>query len=300
MHNTEQDEPRYRSRITETPLHQSAPTESMPVKPDTSEWDVDGQRGLSLKIVTILLGGLSVVGFMVFNAIQEVVVQFGDHPVASSLLGVLLGGFIVSLLALIVREWLGFRAVEAYVDAPLDVGALAKHDDVSHVKHSIERHASRFGKDSYAARCYKNYQQAINSDMSVQDITDVYERLVATPVTKKAEDILRKEAVVSGSLAFISPNHLIQTLAISWISFRTIRRIARVFGLRPGTAGSWRLFKVLAQNLAAQSLFDMATDELANQITGSLAARVMENSAEAVAAGALNVRLGRTLIKLLR
>ena len=44
----------------------------------------------------------------------------------------------------------------------------------------------------------------------------------------------------------------------------------------------------------------MATDELANQISGSIAAKVMENSAEAVAAGALNIRLGRTLIKLLR
>ena len=136
--------------------------------------------------------------------------------------------------------------------------------------------------------------------MNAADVVGLYESMVAVPVTKKAEEILRKESVTSGSLAFISPNHLIQTLAISWISFRTIRRIARVFGLRPGTAGSWRLFKVLAQNLAAQSLFDIATDELANQIGGSLAARVAENSAEAVAAGALNVRLGRTLIKLLR
>ena len=56
---------------------------------------------------------------------------------------------------------------------------------------------------------------------------------------------------------------------------------------------------ILAQNLAAQSIFDLASDEIANQISGSLTARFVENSAEAVAAGALNVRLGKALIKLL-
>ena len=57
--------------------------------------------------------------------------------------------------------------------------------------------------------------------------------------------------------------------------------------------------KILAQNLAAQSLFDLATDEMTNQLSGSLAAKLVENSAEAVAASALNVRLGKALVKLL-
>jgi putative membrane protein len=44
----------------------------------------------------------------------------------------------------------------------------------------------------------------------------------------------------------------------------------------------------------------LATDEVANQIGGSLSAKFMEKSAEAVAAGALNVRLGKALMKLLK
>ena len=85
-----------------------------------------------------------------------------------------------------------------------------------------------------------------------------------------------------------------------WISFRTIRRMAKIYGLRPGTIGNWKLLGVLAQNIAAQGVFDLATDEVANQIGGSLSAKFMENSAEAVAAGALNVRLGKALMKLLK
>ncbi|MEQ5806147.1 DUF697 domain-containing protein [Alteromonas sp. NFXS44] len=300
MSETDYKAPEYRSRTIETPLQQQAPSQQMPSKIDTSEWDIDGQQGISLKVITLVLGALTVTGFMVFDAIDSLVTQFSEYPLISTGLGVLLGGFVTALIALIVKEWRGFRAVEACIETPLNLPALAKLDDRAGAEKRIRAHAQRFGKDSYAARCYKQYQTALHADMTAADVSGLYESMVAVPVTKKAEEILRKEAVVSGSLAFISPNHLIQTLAIAWISFRTIRRIARVFGLRPGTAGSWRLFKVLAQNLAAQSLFDMATDELANQISGSLAAKVVENSAEAVAAGALNVRLGRTLIKLLR
>lgn len=300
MSNTDYEEPQYRSRIVETPLEQAAPSQNMPAKLDTSEWDVDGQRGLSLKAITAILGGLTFVGFMVFDAVQSIATNFADHPISSVALGSLLGAFVLALLAMIAGEWRGFRSVEAAIDVPLHLPTLKQIDDKPVVLKTIHSHASRFGKESFAARNYKQFEQALHNDMTAADVVGLYERMVAMPVTKKAEEILRKESVTSGSLAFISPNHLIQTLAISWISFRTIRRIARVFGLRPGTVGTWRLFKVLAQNLAAQGLFDIATDELANQIGGSLAARVAENSADAVAAGALNVRLGRTLIKLLR
>lgn len=300
MQSSEENSPHYRSRISEVSLNEAQPKVSMPARRDTSEWDVDEKQGLSLKVVTLLLGVLAVVAFMVFDAIEAIVTRFDTFPVSSTILGVLMAGFVVALLTLIIKEWLGFRAVEACIETPLNLEALAKTESADEVKRTIATHANRFGKGSYAARCYKQYQQVLTDDMTAKELTNLYEETVSTPVTAKAEEIVKKEAVVSGSLTFISPNHLIQTLAISWISFRTIRRVARVFGLRPGTAGSWRLFKVLAQNLAAQSLFDMATDELANQIGGSLAAKVVENSAEAVAAGALNVRLGRTLIKLLR
>ena len=105
---------------------------------------------------------------------------------------------------------------------------------------------------------------------------------------------------MAGTVSFISPNALIQTLSIVWVSLRTIRRVALVFGLRPATLGNWTLLKVLAQNVAAQSIFDIATDEITNQISGSISAKLVENSAEAVAAGALNVRLGKALIRMLK
>jgi len=164
----------------------------------------------------------------------------------------------------------------------------------------LSQHGKRFSRGSYAAHCFERYKQQLQDDMTGPERLGLYEDTVLKPVQEKAHKVLNKESVTAGSLAFISPNNLIQTFAVVWISFRTIRRMARVYGLRPSTAGNWKLLKVLAQNIAAQGVFDLATDEVANQIGGSLSAKFMENSAEAIAAGALNARLGRALIKLLK
>ena len=52
MSETDYKAPEYRSRTIETPLQQQAPSQQMPAKIDTSEWDIDGQQGISLKVIT--------------------------------------------------------------------------------------------------------------------------------------------------------------------------------------------------------------------------------------------------------
>jgi putative membrane protein len=210
----------------------------------------------------------------------------------------LLAAFCGSLVWLVAREIRGYRAVNKYLHRTPDLAVLAQGDRQSASK-ELNQHAATFSTDSFAAHRFRQYQHSVQDDMSAQETVRLYQRMVDEPVAIRAREIVRRESMISGSLAFVSPNHLIQTLTILWISLRMVRRVAQVYGLRPATTGNWRLLTILAQNLAAQSIFDLASDEIANQISGSLTARFVENSAEAVAAGALNVRLGKALIKLL-
>ena len=188
------------------------------------------------------------------------------------------------------------RAQTRHSSRPIN---LARNDARQATLDALQLHASQFTRHSYAEQCYKRFTGLLKADHSSAEIVEMYRQFVAQPVKAKASEVVKKESMASGSMAFISPNHLIQSLMILWIGMRTIKRVAKVYGLRPATAGNWKLMKILAQNLAAQSIFDLATDEMTNQLSGSLAAKLMENSAEAVAAGALNVRLGKTLMRLL-
>lgn len=293
------EQPAYRAKIIQTPLTEAPPSQAMPTKVDTLEWQMPTNRGGKLKWITLSLAILSFIGFSLFEAVNGLLVNFDSQPVATSLLGSLLGGFVLCLFALIWREYRGIKAVNHFVGERLDWTELAS-GTTRQTLNALKRHAADFAPQSYAAQCYTRFQHTLNSDMKNEEVIALYRRSVAEPVVKKAEEVMKKESLASGSLSFISPNQLIQTLVVLWISLRTIRRISLVFGVRPSTAGNWKMFKLIAQNLAAYSIFDMATDEMANQISGALTAKLVENSADAVAAGALNVRLGKALIRLLK
>ena len=297
--------PEYKTKVTTQTLNIAQPETKLPKQITEDVWELEtASTGVSLGSATLGLGVLSILGFFVFDAYTTLTANMAQHPVGTSVLGAMLAGFVGCFSFLSFREWRGYKQVNTAMhdakqlrDMLANKGANLSPSKVSSI---LNKHGLRFSKDSYAAHCFERYSQQRQSDMTSAELLGLYEDTVLTPVQEKAQKVLNKESVTAGSLAFISPNNLIQTLAVVWISFRTIRRMAKVYGLRPGTAGNWKLLKVLAQNIAAQGIFDLATDEVANQIGGSLSAKFMENSAEAIAAGALNARLGRALIKLLK
>lgn len=299
------ERPTYKTKVTTQTLDIAQPETKLPEQVKQDVWQVEAvSKGMSLGTATLGFGVLSLLGFFVFEAYTTLAANMAEHPIGASMLGVLLAGFVGCFSFLSFREWRGYKQVNtAMHDAGIireliaNNGSSATPADISRL---LLNHGKRFSRDSYAAHCFARYQQHVQSDMTSEEYIGLYEDTVLTPVQEKAQSVLSKESVTAGSLAFISPNNLIQTFAVIWISFRTIRRLAKVYGLRPSKVGNWKLMKVLAQNIAAQGIFDLATDEVANQIGGSLSAKFMENSAEAVAAGALNARLGRALIKLLK
>lgn len=293
------EQPNYRAKIKQTSLQETQPEQALPEKSINLDFDDESNHGLSLWLWVLGLGVLSSLSFSVFHAIETIGSYFNSYPIFSSLLGLGLGAFVLAVFLLIYKEIKGYLDVGQYVESKVDLNELETLGDRQVTISKLQKQSSFTSKSSYAYRCYRQFESALNSDLSNQEIIDLYKIKVAEPILKKAEDVLKKESFVSGGLAFVSPNNLIQTLLFVWISMRTLKRIASVFGLRPGVAGNWKLIRVVAENMAAQSFFDLATDELTNQIGGSLAANFMESSAEAVAAGALNVRLGKALIRLL-
>ena len=311
------NKPQYKTKVKTQTLDIAQPKTKLPQQVSEDVWEVDvNKEGISLGAATLGFGVVSLIGFFVFEAYTTLAANVSEHPIGTGVLGALLVGFVSCFSFLSFKEWRGYKQVNtAMEDAGVIRNLLANKSaepsagqqpsaesapSPQTIDRVLSQHGKRFSRGSYAAHCFARYKQQLQDDMTGPERLGLYEDTVLKPVQEKAHKVLNKESVTAGSLAFISPNNLIQTFAVIWISFRTIRRMARVYGLRPSTAGNWKLLKVLAQNIAAQGVFDLATDEVANQIGGSLSAKFMENSAEAIAAGALNARLGRALIKLLK
>lgn len=290
----------YRSKVTQTQINVEPPAHAMPARRAPEPVVIaESSGGWSAKWLALLSGIGCVVGFSLFEAVTFIEANFASSPIATSVLATVLGVFVLSISSLTLGEYRGYKKVAKFIHRRPVLSALENESSRQKVLDSLGQHADQFARHSYAGQCYRRFKELLKDDHSVIEVVSMYRQYVAEPVKVKANEVVKKESMTSGSMAFISPNHLIQSLMILWISMRTIKRVAQVYGLRPATAGNWKLMKILAQNLAAQSIFDLATDEMTNQLSGSLAAKLMENSAEAVAAGALNVRLGKTLMRLL-
>jgi putative membrane protein len=293
--------PPYRPKVIQQSLDITPPEIRMPAKVEGDTWlNTTPNNGLSLGAATLGFGVFSLIGFFIFDAYTTLSASFASHPIGSGVLATLLCGFVASFSYLSFLEWKGYKQVNKALEQATRIASLDAQSDVKTVDSVLNKHGKQFSSQSYAAHCYRQFSAQVQPDMTAKERLGLYQDTVINPVQTKAQQLLNKESLTAGSLAFISPNNLIQTFAVVWVSFRTIRRMANVYGLRPGTLGNWSLMKVLAQNIAAQGIFDLATDEVANQIGGSLSAKFMENSAEAIAAGALNMRLGKALMKLLK
>lgn len=295
---TESSEP-YRAKIRQRAIDTAPPEHAMPEQISAPATEQPPARPrLSLFTLTCLSGLAALICFMLADAGHSLMLWYDRAPWLAVVLGSLLVVFAGCLVWLVGREVHGYRAVKKYLVRLPDMNTVRQAEHAEALR-LLTRHGKQFSDDSFAAQRFVQFGHSVQDDMSGQELAGMYERIVLTPVAARAKEVVRKESLISGSLAFVSPNAMIQTLAILWISLRTVRRVARVYGLRPATAGNWTLLSILAQNLAAQSIFDLASDEIANQVGGSLTSRFVENSAEAVAAGALNVRLGKALIRLL-
>ncbi|MCF6253655.1 MAG: DUF697 domain-containing protein [Thiomicrorhabdus sp.] len=294
-----QKPPPYRSKITQTPLTNAQPEQPMPQKEvDIAHYEL--KKTSPLWLLTLGLGILCFVSFSLFQAIHSLLFYVNSYPILASGLALILATFTLTLMFLIYREIKGYLSVNHFITHKIDLAELASHSNKEKTLKTLKQHALTWDSSSFARYCYQRFEGALNSDLSHAEIIQLYQQNVADPVLKQAESVLKKESFISGGLAFISPNAFIQTLLIFWVSMRTIKRIAAVFGLRPSVSGNWKLIKIVAENIAAQSFLELATDEMTQQIGSSLAAKFMENTAEGLAASALNVRLGRALINQLK
>ncbi len=299
MDSNQKQTPSYRSKIIQTPLNKAQPEQSMPQK----EVDIahyEPKKSTPLWSLTLGLGILCFIAFSLFQAIHSLLFYFNSYPILASGLALILALFTLTLIFLIYREIKGYLSINHFIAHKIDFAELEHHSNREKTLKTLKQHASTWDNTSFAQHCYQQFEASLNADLSNSEIIQLYQQNVSNPILKQAESVLKKESFISGGLAFISPNAFIQTLLIFWVSIRTIKRIAAVFGLRASVSGNWKLIKIVAENMAAQSFLELATDEITQQIGGSLAAKFMENSAEGLAASALNVRLGRALINQLK
>jgi len=90
----------------------------------------------------------------------------------------------------------------------------------------------------------------------------------------------------------VVPLALADVLAALVLNMRMLRRIAAIYGGRPGTLGSWRLIRAVAAHLAATGAVAVGDDMIGQAVGGGLVGKLSRRFGEGVVNGALTCRVG--------
>ncbi len=149
----------------------------------------------------------------------------------------------------------------------------------------------------YAARPDTAAARAKIADLSREiidgrDLIDIAERSLMHPLDERVQREIAAAAKRVSVVTAISPRALLDVIFVAAQAVRLIRRVAEIYGGRPGLLGFLRLARSVASHLAITGGMAVG-DSLVQQVLGhGVAARLSARLGEGVLNGLLTARVG--------
>lgn len=132
------------------------------------------------------------------------------------------------------------------------------------------------------------------------DLIRLAETELLAPLDVQAQLLILDAAKRVSVVTAVSPRALVDVAYVVFEAARLIRRIAELYGARPGTLGFFRLARDVLAHLAVTGAV-AAGDELVHQLVGQgLAARISARLGEGVVNGMMTARIGVAAMETVR
>ncbi len=204
----------------------------------------------------------------------------------------LLGVAVLALVALIVREVSGLRSLSAATEMREAAEAVALSDDGDGARAIVQRLLAYQAKDPATAQQRSTMEGYLGEIIDGRGLLTLADRTLMQP-----RDLLAKEVIASAAkrvsvVTAISPRAIVDVLFVAAQSVMLTRRIADIYGARPGTLGFLRLGRRILGHLAITGGVAI-TDSVLSQLVGhGLAAKLSAKLGEGVLNGLLTARVG--------
>jgi putative membrane protein len=123
-------------------------------------------------------------------------------------------------------------------------------------------------------------------------VIDAAERRWLTAPDAAARAEVQSAARQVALITAMVPLALADVAAALIVNLRMVRRIAAIYGGRPGMLGSWRLIRAVAAHLAATGMVAVGDDMIGHALGGGLVSKLSRRFGEGVVNGALTARVG--------
>jgi putative membrane protein len=245
------------------------------------------------------LGGLMVlaVGVAVSDLITDLLArnqELGWLGLAFAVLA------IVSLLVIAVRETIGLMRLATVERLRQGAAEMIVSDNRIEARALVRELLALTRKMPHLARGRADLEGHLREIIDGPDMVRLAERELMTPLDQQARKIISMAATRVSVVTAVSPRAVVDVLFVFGTALILVRRLALLYGARPGTLSLARLVRQVVMHLAVTGGL-AASDSLIQQMLGhGIAAKLSARLGEGMLNGLLTARLGLAAVDIIR
>ena len=238
-----------------------------------------------------------------YDLAMSLFAMYQESPIFAYALAFIALVFSALLIWLLYREISSYLHVNSLGTLQKEFSVLSDQEDPQQLLKFIQKISSR-QNSMQANNRNQEFFSLVKPHHTQKEIFQLYQDTVQTPLEKEAKQILYSELKNSGGAALISINPLMQMVLSIWINTRILRKIANLYGIRPGVTGTLKLLIIVTQNSIVQyysdEVYNSTIEGVVSEKLGIVVGKVSNKFSQAILAAALSYRFGRALIKLVK
>jgi putative membrane protein len=203
-------------------------------------------------------------------------------------------------LALVAREISAILRQSAIARLHTDLALARASDDRDEARKLVTRLCALYEGRPETARGRAEVGEAVAAIIDGRDLIDIAERVLLRPLDSKAQSEVAAAAKRVSLVTAISPRAILDVLFVLAQIIRLIRRIAEIYGGRPGLFGFFKLVRSVGAHVAITGGMAVG-DSLVQQLVGhGIASKLSARLGEGVLNGLLTARVGLSALAVCR
>lgn len=213
---------------------------------------------------------------------------------------VLAGAALAALLVLAAREISGILRQRHIAELHIGLARAREKDDFKEARRLVGQLSTLYSARPETAQARGHLRQLAREIVDGRDLIDIAERTLVEPLDADVRREIATAAKRVSMVTALAPRAFIDVVFVAAQAVRLIRRIATIYGGRPGLLGFLKLLRSITAHLVITGGMAVG-DSLIQQLVGhGIAAKLSARLGEGVLNGLLTARVGLSAMAVCR